>query len=91
MSAKVNPRRRPATESDVKKAFEAGKNAGINTILTAVLYVMQDKHGATEEELKRFNGEINYALDSIARGYVKIEDVWRMLGEEYDLHLEITG
>lgn len=57
-------------------------------LLQMVLYVPVDKHNATHEELGQLAAEVNYVADSINRGYLKFADIERVLGEEYDVHLE---
>lgn len=82
-SSRKNPRNRPRTQMDVDKAFDKGMIVGSKSALTVMLYVMHDKLGASEEELRRFSGEFNDVIDSMARGYITKADLSVVLKEEY--------
>ena len=83
MPKKINPRRRPATLADVKRAKDKATDDAIKLVVYMVMYVLIDKHGAPKEDIQQLGEEINYVADSIARGYVKCEDIRRTLEEEY--------
>lgn len=89
MANKVNPRSRPATAVDVKRAKEDGFAEGICGALTIMLYTLMDKFGASDEELKEFADAFNYTLDGINRGYVKIKDLERVIKEDYGVSVEV--
>jgi hypothetical protein len=46
---KTNPRRRPATQADVDKAFADGISAGVNTAMAILFIVLLDKTEADED------------------------------------------
>ena len=50
---------------------------------TIFLTVLYDKEFATPEIMQRVGNEINELADSIARGYVSVPDLKRVLKEEY--------
>ena len=87
MSKKINPRRKPATQADVDRAKRQAADEAMSKILYLILYVLIDKHDAPKEDLLRFAAEINYAADSIAKGYVTWKDIERVVRVEYDVHL----
>ena len=89
MSRKMNTRRRPATEADIKRAKAQAMDEAMQTILYMVLYVLVDKHGATHEEIAQLAAEVNYVADSISRGYIKWQDIMHTLEDEYDVHLNL--
>lgn len=89
MSKKTNPRRRPATEADVKRAKAQATDEAMRTILYMVLYVLVDKHDATPEEIAQIAAEVNYVADSINKGYLRWEDIMHMLEDEYNVHLNL--
>lgn len=74
---------------DVDKAFDKGMIAGSKSALTVMLYVMHDKLGASEEELRRFSEEFNDVIDSMARGYITEADLSVVLKEEYGTVLKL--
>ena len=91
MPKKINPRRRPATLADVKRAKDKATDDAIKLVVYMVMYVLIDKHGAPKEDIQQLGEEINYVADSIAKGYIKCEDIRRMLEEEYGFVWECGG
>lgn len=83
MTKRINPRRRPATVADVKRAKNKATDEAMNTIMYMVLWVLADKHGARPEELRQIKDELYDVADSINRGYIKWEDLRDTLEEEY--------
>lgn len=83
--SKQNPRKRPASMADVRKAKQEALDEAVSATLTIFLTVLLDKEGADIESLKRVWGEVNDLSDSIANGYVKLADLRRVLNEEYDI------
>lgn len=81
---RTNPRRRPASQADVKKAFDAG----INTTLNLVCYVLKEKMEFTDDQLSDFNRNFNNHIDSINRGYISESDLRLVMKDEYDLTVE---
>ncbi len=86
---KINPRRRPATQADVKRAKDESTEEAMRLVLYMVLYVLVDKHSATHEDVNQFAAEVNYVADSINRRYLKWQDIMRVLNDEYDVQLEL--
>lgn len=84
MAKRINPRSRPASQADVKQAF----NTGIATTLQLVCYVLKEKMRFTDEQLTDFNRHFNNHLDSINRGYISEDDLRAVMAEEYDLTVE---
>ena len=87
----MNPRRIPRTQQDVNAAYDAGIAEGLNRGIELMLYVLIDKHGAPKEDIQQLGEEINYVADSIAKGYIKCEDIRRTLEEEYGFVWECGG
>lgn len=82
---RTNPRRRPATAADVKKARDKATDEAMNTIMYMILWVLADKHGATPEQLGKIKDELHDVADSINRGYIKWEDLRDTLEDEYGI------
>lgn len=80
---KVNPRNRPKSEADVKRAYERGQKEGINGALTIFLYTLMDKFGADDAQLKDFADAFSYTVDSIEKGYITEADLRKVVKEEY--------
>lgn len=88
MSKKINPRRRPVTEADIKRAQDRATDEAMKRVLYMVLYVLVDKHGATHEELAQLGSEVNYVADSIRQGYVSWADIRQALKAD-DIELDL--
>ena len=84
---KTNPRRRPATQADVKRAKREAQNEALSLSMVIFLTVMKDKEGATNEDLYRIWKEIEDLSDSVAQGYVDLWDLRTVLREEYNIHV----
>lgn len=80
---RVNPKRIPRTQADVDKAYQRGMDAGTELCLTLVLYTLQDKFGADDQQLAEFSDAFHYTLDSIDKGYITEGDIRSVLKEEY--------
>lgn len=87
---KTNPRNRPASQADVDRARQRGQNEALEMVLYVVLYVLMDKHGAKRDEINHIRDDLMYAIDSIAKGYVKWTDIKQVMDEEYDVRIELT-
>ena len=84
-SKKVNPRRRPATEADVRRAKDAAIGAAINSAWAIFFTVLRDKEGMENERLRRIWDHVNDLSDGIAQGYVSVQDLMATLYEEAGL------
>ena len=80
---KVNPRRQPRTEADVKRAEDKSITAAWAIFFT----VMRDKEGYGVKRLHRVWDEISNLSDGVARGFVSVEDLERVLAEEAGIRL----
>ena len=90
MSKKINPRRRPATQADIKKAKNEAADNAMKRVLCMFLYVLVDKHGAPKEDIQELAKELNYMADSIRKGYVTWKDIEHVLLEEYELEIDLV-
>lgn len=88
---RVNPNRRPVqmTEAKLRKLKETATDEAMLRALRLVLYTLIDKHDAPKEDIQQLAGEINYVADSVCRGYLKWEDIDRVLDEEYELQIDL--
>lgn len=89
MAKKQNPRNIPRTQADVEKAHQNGMLFGTEFALNIVLYVLKDKHEASDENIMQLRDEFVYQIDSISKGYLKYTDVKRALQTEYDLAVKL--
>lgn len=81
-SAKKPKTSRPATMLDVNRAKKQVKQQAVNQTCAIFLRTLKDKEGYTTEDLQRLWDEVNYTSDSIERGYITFNDIFRSLREE---------
>ena len=87
MSNKKNPRRRPATMADVKRAADKASDDASAQALGVFLWVLGDKHGLGAEEMQKLYDEIQYACDSISKGLITVPEILKVLKEEYGVRV----
>jgi len=87
MSKKTNPKRRPATGADVKRARDDGMTFGVEFGINCILHILLDKHDAPEEDIMQLRNEFMYLMDSISKGYVTYADIRQSLRRENNLEV----
>lgn len=81
---KKNPRSRPATQADVKKAWEKGVLDGVANASAIFLTVLVDKFGGADH-VKDVWLEINKLSEEVKERRVSVADLRRVLSEEYNI------
>lgn len=81
---KKNPRTRPATQADVKKAWEKGVLDGVGNASAIFLMVLVDKFGGADH-IKDVWLEINKLSEEVKERRVSVADLRRVLSEEYNI------
>ncbi len=84
MLKKVNPRKRPATQADVDKAWNDGVMVCVSNSSVIFLTVLMDKFNAGEYLIDVW-GCINKLSEEVKERRVSIPDLRRVLLEEYDI------
>ena len=82
MSKRVNPRRRPASQADVKRASAAAMDHALTAAWAIMFTVLRDKENAANEDLQRVWKEVESLSDSINQGYVNVADLRTALEDE---------
>lgn len=85
---KINPRRRPATQADVERARDSAVKEAVKCSMAIFFTVLLDKEGADVDILKRVWREVNDLSESVKEGYVSLDDLRRVLKDEYDVELD---
>lgn len=85
MAKKINPRKRPATQADIKRAKDQAQNDAVNLAMVIFLTVLADKQGYDKSSIREVWNEVNDLSESITQGYVKFQDLRKVLDEEYDI------
>ena len=86
MGKKTNPRNKPASEEDVKRARAKGIEDGVTCACAIFLTVMVDKFDA-EDKIKDIWGETNKLSEEIKEGRVSVADLRYTLRSEYGIEL----
>ena len=83
---KTNPRRRPATEADVKRAWEQGVDEGCAIACAIMLTVLADKFDG-KDYIPSIWKEVNKLSDEIKEKRVSVTDLRRVLLDEYGVEV----
>lgn len=83
--AKTNPRRRPATMADVKRAKLQATDEGIRVSTIVIFTVLADKQGFDRDRMRETWGQVLSLSDSLAEGRVSIADLAYVLRAEYGI------
>ena len=82
--AKTNPRRRPASEADVKRAWETGVNDGVRNAATIFLTVLAD-YLRLEDRLPDVWQQVCKLSEEVAEGRITFADLRQVLKEDYQI------
>ena len=88
MKKKTNPCRRPVSQADIIKAKKEAQVKAVNYAWAIFFTVMVDKEGYGKKRLKRIWKHVSDLSDSIAKGYVSVNDLMQTLESEMGIVLE---
>ena len=89
MPKKVNPRRIPRTEADVQKAWNDGAEFGMTFCIKAFVFVLKDKHDASDADLLQLKEEFEDVLCAYNRRDITDKDIDSVLDAEFNIQVEI--
>lgn len=89
MKKKPHHKLHPTNYADILRIEKQAHLDAMKTSLYIALYVLIDKYNMPKDDVQKLAGEINYAADSIAKGYISWNDIRKVLEDEYDVHLEL--
>lgn len=81
MTKKTNPKRRPCTEADVKKAANKATDIAVRRAIRMVLFILIDKHDAPAEDVQQLADEIEWLAGNIDAGRLSWSYVDKVLNE----------
>ena len=84
-SKKVNPRKIPVNQADLKKAKKEAVKEAIRYHNVLTFTVLGDKFGFDHKKMHEFWGYINDLSDSLNEGYINFNDLRHVLEEEYQV------
>ncbi len=87
---KVNPRRQPATEADVKRAYRRGVGDGIDHTLMIFLYTMRN-YGYGTQRLERITETFTKTVEEIGEERISLDEIESVLEEETGITVEKVG
>jgi len=82
MKKKTNPRKRPVTKADIKRAEQVALDEATEICLCMVFTVLRDKEGYAVDDLRRVYSYLNDLADSMDKGYINVADLRYALKEE---------
>lgn len=85
--SKVNPRRQPRSEADVRKAYQRGKDEGVSGALAIMVLTLKDL-GEPDAFISKFEHKFNKTVASLAANDVKQREITGSLKEDYDIEIE---
>lgn len=89
MKKKTNPRKRPLTEADFKRAKSKATDEAMQRMLEMFIYTLKDL-GASDDYLDKVIDKFKYTVDGINRGEINWSDVRQVLKTEYDISFSFT-
>lgn len=84
---KVNPRRRPATEADVKRAKASASDESVKLAIAIFLTVLCDDFNFDKDQLQLAWERMDKLSESIKEHRVSAWDLVEVLREEYGIDL----
>lgn len=78
-------RRVPGTVAEYAAALTAAQNDGASHALEIVLYVLVDKFGWDQDQLKTLMDRVAYQAQAVTEGRITVKDIRRVLREEYGI------
>ena len=82
MRKRVNPRRKPASQADIRRAKKEATEAAVKLAWSILFTVLRDKEGFELADLRRVWDEVDDLSDSIAQGYCTVADLRDVLRQE---------
>lgn len=86
---KTNPRKRPMTEADFRRAKSHATDEAMKRMLEMFIYTLKDL-GASDDALDKVMEKFKYTVDGINRGEITWSDVRQVLKSEYDISFSFT-
>lgn len=87
MKKKINPRRRPASQADVKRAKDQAIVKAIALAKALTFTALLDEGIIKPEDVKRGWEKTQYLADSVKKGYCSIQDMYDTLIADYGVDL----
>ena len=77
----------PVSKADVERAKKQAADEGVKLAMVIFLSVLLDKEGFDKEGLQRVWKHIEDRSEAITKGYVSVNDLYKVLRDEYEVVL----
>ena len=77
----------PVSKADVERAKKQAADEGVKLAMVIFLSVLLDKEGFDKEGLQRVWKHIEDRSEAITQGYVSVNDLYKVLRDEYEVVL----
>ena len=84
---KINPRKRPLSEADIKRAKEKASDAATKITLAIFLTVLCDDFGFTKEQIQFAWQRLDKLSEEVAEHRINAYDLIKVLHDEYMVDL----
>lgn len=87
-SRRVNPRRKPASEADVKRAKTDATDKSVRLAIVIFLTVLTDDFNFDHEQIQLAYARMNKLSQEIAEHRINLYDLLTVLSDEYGVDLK---
>ena len=86
---KTNPRRKPVSEAELKTWEHRAISYALIQAKCMCFHALIDKGFLQPQQVKPAWNAVKYLADSMNKGYVKLQDLYDSLRDEYDVDLGV--
>ena len=86
---RVNPRRKPATEADVERAYNDGCYDGGHVVFACVMLSVKDAGLADNDTLVEVWKHTQMLMEQLRDREIKLKEIDAVLAEEYNIYWEL--
>lgn len=86
---KINPKKKPATEADVKRAYNDGCYDGGHVVFDCVMLSIKDANLADNETMIEIWKHTQMLLEQLRDKEIKLKEIDAVLAEEYNVYWEL--
>ena len=84
---KLNPRKRPATEADIRRASDKASDKAVKITLAIFLTVLCDDFSFTKDQIQFAWQRLEKLSDAISEHRINVYDLIKVLSDEYEIDL----
>lgn len=88
MKRKVNPKKKPATEADVKRAYNDGCYDGGHVVFACFMLSIKDAELADNDTLIKIWEHTQMLMEQLRDKEIKLKEIDEVLADEYNVYWE---